>query len=427
MQITFVSNYINHHQIPFCEAVIKRLSAGDGFTFIQTSEMEDDRKSMGWDRALPDYVRLSYTDHEENEACRELILESDVVIFGGCEDESYISPRLEMLRNLKGRAPEGDKEPGGRLKNRKLTFRYSERVYKEGQWKFITPRGLRRKYLDHTRYNDCPVYLLCSGGYVASDFSLFKAYKNKMFKWGYFPKINEYDPEKFMEKKGFVPENGNDRGNERLPFILWSGRMLNWKHPELAVETAEYLKEKGLDFRMRIIGEGPERERINDMVAKKGLSDKILVEDFKSPGEIRALMEQADIYLFTSDRREGWGAVANESLGSCCALVAGSMIGAVPYLLKNGINSMVYEDGAEKELFEKTEMLLRNPELRKKLALKGYETVRKLWNADTAAERFLESVAAFREGRELPRYEDGPFCREVPKPEKRISKTAAGK
>ena len=33
-------------------------------------------------------------------------------------------------------------------------------------------------------------------------------------------------------------------------------------------------------------------------------------------------MEQADIYLFTSDRNEGWGAVANEAMNSACAMVA---------------------------------------------------------------------------------------------------------
>ena len=32
-------------------------------------------------------------------------------------------------------------------------------------------------------------------------------------------------------------------------------------------------------------------------------------------------MEKADIFLFTSDRREGWGAVANEAMNSACALV----------------------------------------------------------------------------------------------------------
>ena len=46
LTVTFVSNYINHHQIPFCEAMRKRL--GDSFVFVQMEEMEEERKKMGW-------------------------------------------------------------------------------------------------------------------------------------------------------------------------------------------------------------------------------------------------------------------------------------------------------------------------------------------------------------------------------------------
>ena len=46
MVITFVSNYINHHQLPFCRA----MSALEDveFHFIQTMPMEQKRVEMGW-------------------------------------------------------------------------------------------------------------------------------------------------------------------------------------------------------------------------------------------------------------------------------------------------------------------------------------------------------------------------------------------
>ena len=46
MKITFVSNYINHHQIPFSNACYGEL--GDGYRFIQTEPMEEERVAMGW-------------------------------------------------------------------------------------------------------------------------------------------------------------------------------------------------------------------------------------------------------------------------------------------------------------------------------------------------------------------------------------------
>ena len=41
MKVVFVSNYINHHQIPFCNAMAKFLEGG--FTFLQTEPMEEER------------------------------------------------------------------------------------------------------------------------------------------------------------------------------------------------------------------------------------------------------------------------------------------------------------------------------------------------------------------------------------------------
>ena len=85
MTFTFVSNYINHHQIPLCEALWREL--GDDFTFIQTMPMEEERVAMGWGvdvRQLP-YVKCLYQDEY---ACRRTIAESDVVLFGWSDRKS---------------------------------------------------------------------------------------------------------------------------------------------------------------------------------------------------------------------------------------------------------------------------------------------------------------------------------------------------
>ena len=137
MYITFVSNYINHHQIPFCKAMCAK--EGVKFTFVQTQPMEAERVKMGW--TVKDALSFVKYYYKEPQKCAELILKSDVVIFGGTNDESYIKPRL---------------------KAGKPVIRCSERLYREAQWKAVSPRGLVKKYLDHTRYRKEKVYLLCA-------------------------------------------------------------------------------------------------------------------------------------------------------------------------------------------------------------------------------------------------------------------------
>ena len=168
MKIVFASNYINHHQLPFSNEMIGLV--GDGYTFIQTEPMDEERVKMGWDAELCHlpFVRM-YS--EDPDGCMKLINDSDVVIWGGAEREDLINDRLQAG---------------------KFTIRYSERLYREGRWKAVSPRGLIRKYHDHTRYRKSDVYLLCAGAYVAGDFDIIRAYPERKMKWGYFPELRTY-------------------------------------------------------------------------------------------------------------------------------------------------------------------------------------------------------------------------------------------
>lgn len=360
MKIAFVSNYINHHQIPFCNEMY-RLTGGQ-FTFVQTEVMEPERVRMGWHEEMrPAYVRCWY---EEEDFCRALLMDCDTVLFGGVDDESFLQERLA---------------------SGKLIIRLSERLYKAGQWKAISPRGLRKKYNDHTRYRNSAVYLLCYGAYVPSDFHIVRAYPGKMYCWGYFPEIKQYETDVLLAGKGFGRQGG-------IPRLLWAARMIGWKHPELAIETARYLKEKGIVFHMDLIGDGERRGNMEALRSRYGLESCVQFLGFQAPERVREYMEKADIFLFTSDRREGWGAVANEAMNSGCALVAGHMIGAVPYLVKQGENGFVYRDGRPEELFSMAARLASDRELCRAIGENAYRTIADVWNAPNAAARLMELI-----------------------------------
>lgn len=372
---------------------------GDQFFFIQTEPMEEERIRMGWNQNvdLP-YVKYYYIEPDH---CKKLILESDLVLFGGCDEESYIQPRLQQ---------------------KKPVIRISERIYKEAQWKAISPRGLVRKWIDHTRYRKAPVYLLCAGAYVASDFSIVKAYPNKMFRWGYFPEFHRYDINELMQKKPMqiranrqysskIEQNTKTQRNTAdntadntvqnkiissnvVPRILWAARFIDWKHPELVVLTAKHLRDKKLDFHIQMIGGGELQPQIESMIREHDLEKHITLLGYKTPEEVRQHMEASDIYLATSDRGEGWGAVVNESMNSGCAVIANHMMGAVPYLIKHEKNGMIYQDGNKKDLFAITEKLVRDASLCKSLGEQAYATIALEWNAEHAAERLMNMAIA---------------------------------
>lgn len=379
MKLTIVSNYINHHQIPMSSQLYLRM--GSDFAFIQTQPMEEDRVKMGWAnevKSIP-YLKLYY---EEPQKCADLIMDSDIVVFGGVEDESYIKPRLNAG---------------------KIVIRASERLYREGQWKSISPRGRKKKYEDHTQYRDKQVYLLCHGAYVASDFEIVKAYPDKKFKWGYFPAVNEYDINTLFFRKLHVDSQGN-----RQVRILWAGRFLKLKHPEYAINIARYLKRENISFHLDMVGGGELDKKLRDMTAKYGLNNEVTFHGFREPKAVRRFMEEADIFLFTSNYLEGWGAVLNESMNSGCAVVAGHGIGAVPFLIKHGENGMVYKNGDFKEFRKLVTELAKDENLRRRLGENAYKTIHDEWNPKEAAGRLYSFCEGLLDGKAVPN-ESGPL------------------
>lgn len=392
MVVTFVSNYINHHQIPFCEAMNK--TEGIEFHFIQTMQMEEERVKMGWgiDTRSLSYVTLFY---EEEAKCISLINNSDVVIFGWGHDIALEQKRLE---------------------SGKLTFKLSERIYREGQWKAISPKGLLNKYKEHIRYRKKPVYLLCAGAYVASDFELIKSYPGKKLKWGYFTNCKHFDGISALQMKG----------QDKL-VITWAGRFIKLKHPEFAVKLAAKLKKLGVNFEMNLIGDGNMMPELQAEIKKSGLEEKVRLCGFMKPKDVRAVMEKSHVYLFTSNFIEGWGAVVPEAMNSKCAVIASNEAGAVPYLIEDGINGLSYSDGNYREFEKKalgailTDTL--NPDISKGrekqinydrlfgLGEKAYETIVNTWNAEIAASRFVRLCTSLLRNGEETIPINGPLSR----------------
>lgn len=378
-EITIVSNYINHHQIPLSNALYERL--GSRFSFIQTQRMEEERVAMGWGAELRDipYLRRYY---EDAAGCAALILDSDIVIFGGVEDERYIKPRLNAG---------------------KIVIRASERLYREGQWKSISPRGRKKKYEDHTRYADAPVYLLCHGAYVASDFQLVRAYPDKKYVWGYFPEVYTYALDDLFARKRHQDAQG--RAQVRL---LWAGRYMKLKHPEYAIKAARRLREEGISFRLDMVGGGDLEASLKELVQAYGLSDEVVFHGFQPPAAVRRFMEEADLFLFTSDYLEGWGAVLNEAMNSACAVTAGHGIGAVPFLLAHEKNGLVYKTGHFGEFYAQVRRLCLDSALRRRLGEAAYRTITTEWNPREAAARLYAFCEGLLQGKTVIQ-EHGPL------------------
>ena len=126
------------------------------------------------------------------------------------------------------------------------------------------------------------------------------------------------------------------------------------------------------------------------------------------PEQVRTYMENSPIYLFTSDFNEGWGAVLNESMNSACAVVASHAIGSAPFLIEDGVNGYIYQNGNEKELFNKVKNLLDDSEKMCEISKNAYSTMQNLWNAQVASKRFMSLCEILKSQKQSSLFDNGP-------------------
>ena len=113
----FISNYINHHQIPFSNALYEQL----GTITISSRPSRWKKNGLRW---AGDWMRrlchMLFGRIGRKNAAGRLIEEADLVFAGWTKRLDLVLPRLS---------------------SGKLTFQVSERIYREGQWKAISLEG----------------------------------------------------------------------------------------------------------------------------------------------------------------------------------------------------------------------------------------------------------------------------------------------
>ena len=377
MKVTFYSNFLTHHQVPFCLEMKKIL--GDDFKFVSTMKIFQWRLDLGFkdlDQEY-DFVVRAYENDEEYARAKKLADESDIVIIGSTTDD--------LIED--------------RLKADKITFRYRSRIllFTDGFWKTIfNKEKWHLLYQRHFKYrNNKNLYMLCANAYGANDFGALGLYKNKMYKWSYFLETNHYDIDKLIEEK---------EKNEKME-IVWVARFIGWKHPEIAIFLAKNLKAQNYNFKLKMLGTGYLEEEMKRRIKEFKLEDVVEIVGQVPSDKVKDYYEKANIFIGTSDSNEGWGAVVNEAMNAGCVVVANKKMGSVPFLIKDKENGIIYR--SYQELEDAVKLVIDNKELRKKLGENAYEFITEKWNAKVGAENLVKLFESIIEGKEVE-IEDGP-------------------
>ena len=372
MKVSFFTNFINHHQVHVADELYKAL--GSDYVLVVTEEIPQSFKNNGYpDYSDRPYLLKAYLEENKSKAI-QLAEEADVMIIGSAP-EMYVDRRLAL---------------------NKLTLRYNERWFKDGYHHLISPRALWYYFNHHTKYRKHNLYMLCASAFTASDVAKVFAYPNKCFKWGYFTSVEEFDIEKCL----------SDKRSDKV-HIMWCARFVAWKHPEMVVKLAKQLKASNYPVVIDMFGSGDELEHIKCLAKQLGVEDIVIFKGHVQNAEILQQMRKHNIFLFTSDKNEGWGAVLNEAMSNGSAVVASDKIGAVPFLIKNRENGLIFRSESVDSLFDSVKYLLDNQKDRERISRNAYETMLNIWSPTNAAQRLLQLVRGLLDGRVIE-FNEGP-------------------
>ncbi len=146
------------------------------------------------------------------------------------------------------------------------------------------------------------------------------------------------------EKTYLLPIAADDRfaGIARAPengLIVSVGRLIPVKRFDLLIRAVETLRQAHSFVRLAIVGDGPERARLEQLVSARGMTD---VVTFAGAGDPSPWLARADVFALVS-AHEGWGVAAVEAAEAGVPVVM-TDTGCASWLAERGAATVVAPD-----------------------------------------------------------------------------------
>lgn len=169
--------------------------------------------------------------------------------------------------------------------------------------------------------------------------------------------------------------------DHKVPLVLSVGRLVEKKGFPILLRAAAMLAADGLDFELAIIGDGPQREELEQLINGLGLQGRVHLSGYLTQKEIMAAYRYADLFVLTpivapDGDRDGLPNTIIEAMAAGIPVVA-TDVGAISELVVDEETGLLAESGNVQQIARCMERALVDQQLRETVSARGLQRVRR--------------------------------------------------
>ena len=189
-----------------------------------------------------------------------------------------------------------------------------------------------------------------------------------------------------------VSPGSNDRGETRRvlgigerPFTVgWIGRMTGIKRTDDVLLAFKSLRERGIDARLCLVGDGPDRDQVERRAHELGVMRETLFLGYQE--QVASFFAAFDVFILPS-ANEGTPVTAIEALAAGKPVVA-TRVGGIPDVVRDGEDGFLVAPGDVEALADRLAQLATDDALRERMGEGARARVRERYSV----ERLVDDV-----------------------------------
>lgn len=182
---------------------------------------------------------------------------------------------------------------------------------------------------------------------------------------------------------------------EKGPYQLLSVGRLHWKKGlEYGVHSIRILLDWGYDVNYTIVGNGQEAEKLFFEIHSLNLHERVTIQTFIPPEEIKSLLEKTDIFLLPS-LSEGISNVVLEAMAMEVPVVS-TTAGGMNEVIDDGFDGYLVPPRAPRDMAKRVAEMLNEPSMRQNIGGMGRKKIESKFNIQNQIDRFIEEYESVK-------------------------------